>query len=318
MIRYYCLLFFVIGCDTPKLPGDVSNAEPKSAQQQAQSEKQKTQSAYHEARENFKTNLVSRGESSGPPEQPAGGEFELVRYPSPVGDLAAYLTPDPRDGKRHAAIIWITGGDTNSIGDVWSPNDRSNDQSARAFRERGIIMMFPSQRGGNDNPGRREGFLGEVDDIMAATDYLVKLPYVDPNRVYLGGHSTGGTLAMLVGAYSDRYTGIISLGPVADARQYGGAFVYCDPENENEIVLRSPLYWLDSVNSPMYVIEGENGNWDGAVELMQKKNNNQRIQFFRVPNHDHFTVIAPITELLAEQILQGQVSIDEVSLRNIR
>ena len=34
-------------------------------------------------------------------------------------------------------------------------------------------MMFPSHRGGIDNPGQREGFFGEVDDILAA------LPYVD-------------------------------------------------------------------------------------------------------------------------------------------
>lgn len=55
------------------------------------------------------------------------------------------------------------------------------------------MMMFPSQRGGNDNPGKREGFLGEADDILAATDHLEKLPHVDPDQIYLGGHSTGGT-----------------------------------------------------------------------------------------------------------------------------
>ena len=41
-------------------------------------------------------------------------------------------------------------------------------------------MMFPSLRGGNDNPGAKEGFLGEVDDVIAAADFLAKQPYVDP------------------------------------------------------------------------------------------------------------------------------------------
>ena len=65
--------------------------------------------------------------------------------------------------------------------------------------------------------------------ILAATDHLVSLPYVDPDQVYLGGHSTGGTMVMLVGACSDRFRAIFSLGPVAAAAQYGGDFVYCDP-----------------------------------------------------------------------------------------
>jgi hypothetical protein len=40
-------------------------------------------------------------------------------------------------------------------------------------------MMFPSLRGGNDNPGAREGFYGEVDDVVAASEFLARQPYVD-------------------------------------------------------------------------------------------------------------------------------------------
>ena len=66
-------------------------------------------------------------------------------------------------------------------------------------------MMFPSLRGGNDNPGNKEGFLGEVDDVLAAADFLSKQEFVDPNRIYLGGHSTGGTLVLLVAACSNKF-----------------------------------------------------------------------------------------------------------------
>ena len=37
---------------------------------------------------------------------------------TPLGDNAAYLTPDPKDGAKHPAIVWITGGDYSTIGDV--------------------------------------------------------------------------------------------------------------------------------------------------------------------------------------------------------
>lgn len=271
-----------------------------------------------EARRGFTTKIVSSGESYGAPDSPSGGEFELIHYESPVGRLAAYVTTDPGDGQKHPAIVWITGGDNNSIGDVWSPNSRSNDQSASAFRKAGIVMMFPSQRGGNDNPGRREGFFGEVDDILAATDHLAGLPYVDPAQIYLGGHSTGGTMVMLVGECSDRYRAIFSLGPVAGAVQYGGDYVYCDPNNEEEMVLRSPLFWLHCVKSPMYVFEGaRDGNWE-AIAMMADENTNPKIQFFKIPGHDHFSVIAPITETLAEQIVEGEINVTQATVQGLR
>jgi dienelactone hydrolase len=271
-----------------------------------------------EAKKGFVTKIVASGEVFGPPDTPAGGAFELISYQSPVGALAAYVTPDPGDGQKHPAIVWITGGDNNSIGDVWSQPDRSNDQSASAFRNAGIVMMFPSQRGGNDNPGQREGFLGEADDILAATDHLAALPYVDADQIYLGGHSTGGTMVMLVAACSDRYRAIFSLGPVAAAAQYGGDYVYCDPNDEKEMALRSPIFWLHCVKSPLYVFEGaENGNWD-AIQMMADQNTNPNIHFFQVPGHDHFSVIALLAEMLASQIVQGKIQITQDQLQSLR
>jgi alpha/beta superfamily hydrolase len=304
-ITFLLLVLAVIGC------GKVSTSLPSPANPP-------TGQSLREARSGFVTQIVSSGESYGAPDTPTGSEFELIRYQSPAGLLAAYLTTDPGDSQKHPAIVWITGGDNNSIGDVWTPSDRSNDQSASAFRREGIVMMFPSQRGGNNNPGRREGFYGEVDDILAATDYLAGLPYVDPDQIYLGGHSTGGTMVMLVGACTDRFRAVFALGPVAAAAQYGGEYVYCNPNNESEMVLRSPLYWLHCMKSPMYVFEGaENGNWD-AIQNMVDENSNPEVQFFKVPGHDHFSVIAPLTEKLATQIVAGKIKITQQTVRGLR
>lgn len=287
---------------------------PMSADAKAQAK----QTTLREARQGFVTKIVTAGEPFGPPDTPNGYDFELVTYQSPVGPLAAYVTPDPGDDQRHPAIIWITGGDCNSIGDVWSPQDRGNDQTASGFRMVGVAMMFPSLRGGNNNPGTREGFFGEVDDILAATDYLASLPYIDGSQIYLGGHSTGGTLVMLVGAFSDRYRAIFALGPVASPSQYGGEFVYCDPNDEREMQLRSPIFWLHCVKSPMYVFEGaDNGNWDGSIDIMVAENTNPQISFIQVPGHDHFSVIAPLTELLARQVVTGRLNITPQTVQNL-
>lgn len=301
------LAFSLVGCDVALRPPAPSRPSSISPQQ-----------TLRDAREGFETTIVKSGPSYGAPDSPAGSDFDLVDYDSPVGPLAAYVTRNPGDGRPHPAIVWITGGDNNSIGDVWTPNDRANDQSASAFRKAGCVMMFPSQRGGNDNPGQREGFYGEVDDILAATDHLAALPYVDPEQIYLGGHSTGGTMALLVGECSDRYRGVFALGPVAAAAQYGGDFVYCDVHDQHEMALRAPLFWLHCVTTPLYVFEGaEQGNWD-AIQMMVDENTNPQIRFFKVPGHDHFSLIAPLTERLAAMVVSGNVNVTPQTVENLR
>lgn len=270
-----------------------------------------------EAKAGFTTKIVHNEEPYGPPDDPTGSPFDLIKYQSPAGALSAYLTRNPGDGQKRPAIIWITGGDCNSIGDVWSESDPSDDQTASPFRMAGVVMMFPSLRGGNDNSGQREGFFGEVDDVIAAANHLAQQPHVDPSQIYLGGHSTGGTLVMLVAESTDRFKAVFSLGPVSLASDYGGEYVYCDPRDEKEIALRSPLPWLHCVKSPLYVFEGDDGgNWD-TIKIMEKANTNPQIHFFNIPRHDHFTVISPLATHLAAQVAQSRVNVTKESLQGI-
>ncbi|MDG3007876.1 alpha/beta hydrolase family protein [Paludisphaera mucosa] len=255
-----------------------------------------------EARKGFKPKLVARGVDRDPVPDPPSGTFLKVTYPAKAGALSAYLTPDPKDGAKHPAIVWITGGDCNSVGDVWSSADSANDQTAAAYRQAGIVMMFPALRGGNDGPGTKEGFLGEVDDVLAATDLLAKQPYVDPSRIYLGGHSTGGTLVMLVAASTDRYRGVFSFGPVDDVAGYPPVFLPFDVANPREIQLRSPINWLDSIRSRTFVFEGKDGNMP-SLQAMQAASKNPLVSFHPAASGDHFSILAPINAKLAQKIL---------------
>jgi dipeptidyl aminopeptidase/acylaminoacyl peptidase len=238
-----------------------------------------------------------------PVETPPPHVFRIVHYDSAVGKLPAYLSPDPQDGQKHPAIIWITGGDCNTIGDVWSEAPRDNDQTASAFRRAGIPMMFPSLRGGNDNPGTREGFFGEVDDVIAAADYLAGQPFVDPERIYLGGHSTGGTLVLLVAASSDRFRAVFSFGPVDDVSGYGlnSEYLPFNTWNRSEIQLRSPIRWLHSIQSPVFVFEGTGGNID-CLRAMKRRSKNPLLTCLAVKGADHFSILAPTNDLIAGRI----------------
>ena len=262
-------------------------------------------SALAAARHDFHSVLQPQSSNKEPVEPAPPKLFLTTKYPAPAGKLAAYLTPDPKDGKKHPAIVWITGGDCNSIGDVWHPGPRDNEQTASAYRKAGVVMMFPSLRGGNDNPGTKEGFLGEVDDVLAAADFLARQPYVDPARIYLGGHSTGGTLALLVAESSDRFRATFAFGPAAEARDYGlpSRWIPADISKPQENKLRSPLAWLASVQAPTWVIEGTEGNIEPLRDLA-KASTNAQVHFVAIQGATHFATLAPTNELLAKKIVQ--------------
>jgi alpha/beta superfamily hydrolase len=273
-----------------------------------------------EARKGFQTKPIIRKEEKEPVDDPPPKIFQKIKYDSPAGKLAAYLTPDPKDGKKHPAIIWITGGDCNSIGDVWTAQPAKNDQTAGAFRQAGIVMMFPSLRGGNDNPGKKEGFLGEVDDVLAAADFLAKQEYVDAKRIYLGGHSTGGTMVLLVAECTDRFRAVFSFGPVDDVSGYPPEFTPFNTRDRKEVELRSPGRWLASIKSPVFVIEGARDGNLASLQTMSRNSKNPNTHFIAVKSADHFGVLAPTSRLLAQKVLADDgptcnlsVSEDEVN-----
>jgi acetyl esterase/lipase len=269
-----------------------------------------------EARKGFVTKTRGNRQPPGPADAPPPAIFSVVRYSSPVGPLAAYLSPSPHDGKRHPAIVWVVGGFDNSIGDSWSPSDPNNDQSARAFREAGIVLMLPSLRGGNDNPGKRESFYGEVDDVIAAGEYVRKLDYVDPDRVYLGGHSTGGTIAVLVAESTRRFRNIFAFGPLAEVSGYGAEDLVFDPTDAREARLRSPMYFTASIETPTWIVEGAMppSNKDSLPYL--RSDAPPALHVFMVPNVNHFSILAPVTTLLARKIVADTGPTTAIALTN--
>ena len=288
-----------MGCDD-KTPKTSSAHVPGLAQNDSQFE---TNSLLN-ARKGFRTKPNHEKTPVEPVAEPPQKIFQIVHYESQPGSLAAYLTPDPKDGKKHPAIIWITGGDCNSIGDVWSKQDQNNNQTADAYRKAGIIMMFPSMRGGNTNPGVKEGFMGEVDDVIAAGDFLAKQKYVDPKRIYLGGHSTGGTLVMLVSECTEKFRAVFSFGPVSDVRGYDAEYIPFDNSNPLEFELRSPRRWLTSIKSPTFVFEGTDQPSNvREVMTMARINKNPLISFIPVRGASHFSILGPTNQLITQKLL---------------
>ena len=261
-----------------------------------------------EARAGFKTNLRTKTRNTDPlPNPPAG--FKLVRYHAPLGDFPAILADPEALGTttvkgRHPAIIWLVGGFSNGIGDnAWAPTTPDDDQSGSAFYKAGMVEMYPSLRGGNNNPGYVETCFGEVDDVLAAEKFLAAQPNVDPTHIYLGGHSTGGTLTLLTDAASTgQFRAAFAFGAVADTADYGQDTVAYNVDNDDERKLRAPNEWLKSIKTPTYVIEGDGGNIDSLREL-RNDSTNSLLHFIEVPGSDHFGELSRTTPIVAQKIM---------------
>jgi len=283
---------FLAGCGRQEAPSGVTAAYSKDSGV-----------SLREARQGFKTKLTRLESAREPVPVPPPRLFRPVHYDAAKGRMAAYLSPDPHDGRKHAAIIWITGGDCNTIGDVWTEAPASNDQTASAFRKAGLIMMFPSLRGGSENPGFEEGFFGEVDDVLSAAEYLAKQDYVDPQRIYLGGHSTGGTLVLLVAESSDRFRAVFSFGPVEDVAMHRPERLPFDTSSRREFELRAPIRWLHAIKSPTFVFEGASQPSNlRSLKDMARASTNPMVHFLPVPGANHFSILAPTTQLIADKL----------------
>ena len=234
---------------------------------------------------------------------PPAGVLERVHYPAPLGPNVAYVTPASRGDSLRPALIWMVGGFRWGIGaSMWREGPRANDQSGAVFLVPDLVLMRPALRGWNGNPGEFECFVGEVDDLLAAADYLASRPDVDPSRIYLGGHSTGGTLALLVAESTDRFRAILALGAAPDARGYGEP--RCIPPGETgiEAELRSPATFLHEIRTPTFVAEGERARWARDYPSMARRAGAAPVRFWTVPAADHFSLVRPASEAFLQSI----------------
>ena len=254
-------------------------------------------------RKALKTTVGEGQRDDTPAPEPPPGVLEKVTYTAPLGRNVAYVTP-VRPGARGPAIVWIVGGFGFGIDQgLWETAPRDNDQTAAAFRKAGIAQMFPALRGASQNPGHHECFLGEVDDILAATDFLAQRPDVDPARIYLGGHSTGGTMVLLAAESTSRYRAVFAFGPVGDMRNYGNSACMPAGSSEAEYKARAPMEYLSEIVSPTFIIEGMKGGNGAILPFLRRKAGKADIHFVEVAGGTHFTTLAPGCDVIAKAIL---------------
>jgi acetyl esterase/lipase len=203
---------------------------------------------YVEVRRGFRTKLLRRGPSPQEepmPRPPAG--VEEVEYRSGELRLRAWMNPAPGDGgRKRPAVVFVHGGFAFGLPD-W--------EMTAPYREAGFVVMAPWLRGENGQAGSFTLVYDEVEDVLAAADDLAGRRGVDPERIYVAGHSSGGTLALLAALASRRFRAVAALDATPDLAVFfrpGQEYreVPFDPGDRRELEVRSPLAYARSLKCP--------------------------------------------------------------------
>ena len=208
---------------------------------------------YAETRKHFHTRLLRAGPS------PQREVFVLrrpdyvdeVEYPSGPLRLKAWIAAQPHAAHALPAVVFLHGGFEFGAAD-WD--------MAVPYWEAGFVLMAPMLRGENGQDGTFSFLYDEVDDVVAAADFLSTYPGVDPSRIFLAGHSSGATLTLLAIEASGRFRAAASFDGSPDQQLlYNGSAkkpgnhreIVFDPTDARELQVRSPLAYVASVKSPI-------------------------------------------------------------------
>jgi len=203
---------------------------------------------YAVARSQFRTKLLRKVAAPQPSSavKPPAGVTE-VEFPSGDLRLKAWLSKTSgADGKR-PAVLFLHGG---------FAFDREDWDLSQPFRDAGFIVMTPILRGENGQPGSFTLWYDEVDDVLAAAEFLSKQANVDPARLFLAGSSAGGTLTLLSAMASKRFRAAASFSASPDQAllvQHAKLELPFDKTNARELQMRSPLAYAGSIKCPFRI-----------------------------------------------------------------
>jgi dipeptidyl aminopeptidase/acylaminoacyl peptidase len=203
---------------------------------------------YAVARRTFRTKLTRVGPSPDPSEPldpPPGAE--RIAYGSDGRMLTAWLSIPKGSGAP--GLVYLHGGNVLGSGH-WD--------LTLAYRQAGYAVM-PALRGENGQGGAFSGFYDENADVLAAAEHLAGLPGVDRSRMFVAGHSIGGTQTMLAAMSTTMFRGATAFSGSTNAWGFFARFpemICFDVSNPREFEMRSPLSFASSFKCPVRIFHG--------------------------------------------------------------
>lgn len=201
--------------------------------------------------------------------------------------LPAYLTlPVGIDPAGLPMILMVHGG-------PWMRDGWGFDPAVQLLANRGYAVLQVNFRGSSGyGKVHTKAAIGEFagamhDDLIDAVDWAVERGYADPERIGIFGGSYGGYAALVgvtftpdVFAAAIDYCGISDLAnfmrtmpPAVRAMMASNWYLYVgdpeDPEQEADMLARSPISRIDDIRTPLMVVQGAND-----VRVVQAESDN--------------------------------------------
>ncbi len=139
-----------------------------------------------------------------------------LRVEFPCGELklkAWLLVPPGSDKGATPAVLRIPAG-----GNLFKPAilGLGTVPEIEPYFTAGYVTLVMSFRGTLANGGKFSESKGGLEDVLAALEYLKKLPEVDSKNIYVAGHSSAASLALRVSEVSDIPRAVAAFSPVTD------------------------------------------------------------------------------------------------------
>ncbi|MCF7804064.1 MAG: S9 family peptidase [Candidatus Marinimicrobia bacterium] len=167
--------------------------------------------------------------------------------------------------KNYPLILNVHGGPQGMFGNSFRGD-------YQMYPGAGYVLAFSNPRGstgyGHEFTAQISGdWGGQVfEDLMAVSDYLESLPYVDADRMGAMGWSYGGYMMNWFEGHTDRFKALVSMMGVYDLRSFYGAteelwFPEWDlggqPWNSGQYEKWSPSSYVENFSTPCLVITGK-------------------------------------------------------------
>ncbi|MGO8705350.1 MAG: S9 family peptidase [Candidatus Brocadiia bacterium] len=198
---------------------------------------------------------------------------EAVEFPTEGGRTAHAFFCPPRNrdymapaGERPPLLVMIHGGPTSSASTALNLR-------TQYWTSRGVAVLDVNY-GGSSGYGRQyrrrlNGQWGvvDVDDCVNGARYLVDKGLVDGNRLAITGGSAGGYTTLAALTFRDTFKAGASHFGVSDLEalvrdthkfesRYLDRLIGPYPERKDLYVARSPIHFLDRLNSPIILFQG--------------------------------------------------------------
>lgn len=204
---------------------------------------------------------------------PQWGRTESVHWTSDGRSVQGWLF-HPRNetaGEKYPLVVWVHGGPSSAATPRW-PTEWTYGR-AMPLSDHGYFVLYPNPRG---SYGQGEDFTrgnvrdfggGDLRDILAGVEEVVKSRPVDPQRVGIGGWSYGGFMTMWAITQTNRFKAAMAGAGIANWLSYYGqnridtwmipffgASVYDNPEIYEKI---SPIHFVKQVKTPTLIMVGD-------------------------------------------------------------